>query len=109
MHMAMAINAERICVTSTSVPTKFIILRRVIASLSVICVAMIAIFYYRHNRYCEAYVYSLFCLSEYVSIVLNMVFHLVGAYIGWLSVAVTDKTDVNDNLTQKGSYTVLKI
>ena len=78
-------------------------------ALSVLAVASIAFFYHRHNSYCEAYVYSLFCLSEYVSIVLNMVFHLVGAYIGWLSVAVADKTDVNDNLTQKGSYIVLKI
>ena len=107
--MGMAANAERLCVTSASVPTKFIVARRVIASLSVICVALIAFFYYRHNRYCEAYVYSLFCLSEYLSIILNMAFHLVGAYVGWLSADVPDKTDVNDNLTQKGSYLVLKI
>jgi len=35
--------------------------------------------YYRHNAYCEPYVYSFFCLAEYVVIVINMSYHLVGA------------------------------
>jgi hypothetical protein len=32
-------------------------------------------FYYRHNRYCEPFVYSLFSLSEYLLILLNIRYH----------------------------------
>jgi len=31
--------------------------------------------YYRHNEYCEDYVYSLFCLCEYAIVIANMIFH----------------------------------
>lgn len=41
------------------------------------CMSM---FYYRHNEYCEPYVYSFFCICEYVIVVANMVFHATARY-----------------------------
>ncbi len=32
-------------------------------------------FYYRHNRYCEPYVYSLFSLCEYLTVLANIYYH----------------------------------
>jgi hypothetical protein len=32
-------------------------------------------FYYRHNRYCEPYVYSLFSLCEYLTVLTNIYYH----------------------------------
>jgi hypothetical protein len=63
---------------------------------------MIAYFYQRHNRYCEAYVYSMFCLSEYLAIVLNMIFHLCGPYMIWRFYQL-QQPDVNDNWSLKKS------
>ena len=104
--MGMACNVERQCSPQTSFGST-VRLRRVVMALSVLAVASIAFFYHRHNSYCEAYVYSMFCLSEYVAIALNMTFHLLGASIVWREDA--DVNDVNGNETKKGRYVVLKI
>ena len=32
-------------------------------------------FFYRHNRFCEPYIYSIFCLFEYCVILTNIAFH----------------------------------
>ena len=34
-------------------------------------------FYVRHNRFCEPYIYSMFCLFEYCVILTNMTFHSI--------------------------------
>ena len=35
--------------------------------------------YWRHNEYCEPYVYSFFCLCEYAIVIANMKFHYTAA------------------------------
>ncbi|KAE9548002.1 hypothetical protein FO519_008783 [Halicephalobus sp. NKZ332] len=37
-------------------------------------------FFYRHNTYCEPYVYSFFALSEYSVIIFNILFHSTAYY-----------------------------
>lgn len=44
------------------------------------CGACMSYFYYRHNEYCEHYVYSLFCIFEYGIVGANMWFHYTAAY-----------------------------
>ena len=44
------------------------------------CGLCMSYFYYRHNEYCEPYVYSLFCLCEYFIVVANMWFHFTAAF-----------------------------
>ncbi len=48
---------------------------------------LLSYFYYLHNTYCYPYVYSLFCICEYVIVIANMVFHLT-AYFDFAYVKV---------------------
>ena len=54
-------------------------IRMRLAKLMAASTLVMTYLYYRHNAYCEPYVYSFFCIAEYVVIVINMSYHLVGA------------------------------
>ena len=45
-----------------------------------LCGLLMSYFYYRHNEFCEPYVYSLFCMCEYVIVGANMWFHFTASY-----------------------------
>ncbi|XP_012062673.1 PREDICTED: post-GPI attachment to proteins factor 2-like [Atta cephalotes] len=47
--------------------------------LNVICIVIACYFFYRHNKYCEPLVYSMFALSEYGVVLSNMGYHLTAA------------------------------
>jgi hypothetical protein len=95
--MAMACIAERLCCSGAV--ASCVTLRRAVALLSVTSVAGIAFFYHRHNHHCEPFVYSLFCLSEYFAITLNMIYHLIGANMVRRFGEAT--TDINANAVTK--------
>ncbi|KAL2749001.1 post-GPI attachment to proteins factor 2-like isoform X1 [Vespula maculifrons] len=42
---------------------------------NVLSILLASYFFYRHNKYCEPLVYSMFALSEYVVVLSNMMFH----------------------------------
>jgi len=48
--------------------------------ITIVSGLLMTYFYYRHNAYCEPYVYSMFCLTEYAVVVFNMIFHLSDIY-----------------------------
>ncbi|XP_011637417.1 post-GPI attachment to proteins factor 2-like [Pogonomyrmex barbatus] len=47
--------------------------------LNVLSILVACYFFYRHNKYCEPLVYSMFALSEYGVVLSNMGYHLTAA------------------------------
>ncbi|EFN69959.1 Post-GPI attachment to proteins factor 2 [Camponotus floridanus] len=47
--------------------------------LNVFSIFIACYFFYRHNKYCEPFVYSMFALSEYGVVISNMGYHLTAA------------------------------
>jgi len=54
--------------------------KRFILKASFVCLIAAGYFYYRHNEYCEPYVYSFFGLFEYLVILMNMWYHGLSYY-----------------------------
>jgi len=52
-------------------------LKKIILSINVLLIPLLMFFYHRHNEYCEPYIYSWFCICEYLIVILNMVFHFL--------------------------------
>uniref|UniRef100_A0AC34RJH8 Ribosomal protein L10e/L16 domain-containing protein n=1 Tax=Panagrolaimus sp. JU765 TaxID=591449 RepID=A0AC34RJH8_9BILA len=52
----------------------------VCCSLETLFLFMAMYFFYRHNTYCEPFLYSLFALCEYLIIIFNICFHLTAHY-----------------------------
>ncbi|XP_043580947.1 post-GPI attachment to proteins factor 2-like [Bombus pyrosoma] len=48
--------------------------------LNLVCIIFACYFFYRHNKYCEPLVYSMFALSEYGVVLSNMGFHTTAAW-----------------------------
>uniref|UniRef100_A0A183BT10 Ribosomal_L16 domain-containing protein n=1 Tax=Globodera pallida TaxID=36090 RepID=A0A183BT10_GLOPA len=70
---------------------------------SVLSLVFALYFYYRHNRYCESGVYTLFALSEYSLILFNILFHST-LYYDFHSRTLTLNTAA---LTSAGGYDLL--
>ncbi|XP_015606499.1 post-GPI attachment to proteins factor 2-like [Cephus cinctus] len=47
---------------------------------NVASILMACYFFYRHNKYCEPLVYSMFALTEYMVVISNMGFHVTAAW-----------------------------
>ena len=54
----------------------YIKLRRWFVIISFMVEFFTLYFYYRHNIYCEPYMYSYFCVCEYAVIIFNMLYHV---------------------------------
>lgn len=48
--------------------------------LQILLMISASYFYYRHNTYCEAGVYSFFALSEYLLVAANIAFHYTSIF-----------------------------
>ncbi|XP_046738021.1 post-GPI attachment to proteins factor 2 [Diprion similis] len=82
LHMSLSCMITRSCrspakdaVEASSFKWKWRMLFANVSSILLACY-----FFYRHNKYCEANVYSLFAMSEYMVVLTNMGFHMTAAW-----------------------------
>ena len=55
--------------------------KKTILKVNVLAIPALMYFYWRHNAYCEPYVYSIFCLIEYAIVLTNVGYHFSGYYL----------------------------
>ncbi|XP_014214509.1 post-GPI attachment to proteins factor 2 isoform X2 [Copidosoma floridanum] len=82
IHMILSYLVAKTCCNVTKDTNSITSLRWKFNSLilNVIAIVLACYFFYRHNKYCEPFVYSLFALAEYVVVVTNMAFHVTAAH-----------------------------
>ena len=63
--------------------------KKTLLKISVLCVGGAVFSYWRHNEYCEPFVYTMFAVCEYTVVALNMVWHanIVSQFSGYDLVA----------------------
>ncbi|XP_016919441.1 post-GPI attachment to proteins factor 2 [Apis cerana] len=82
IHMQIAYYIMRNCRNITKESSEAISLKwkRRSMMLNLLCILFAAYFFYRHNKYCEPLVYSMFALSEYGVVLSNIGFHSTTAW-----------------------------
>ena len=60
---------------TASYKKKILIVKR-----SGLMILLMLLFYWYHNAYCQPYAYSLFCISEYIVVLLNLNFYWCSYY-----------------------------
>ena len=55
--------------------------KKTILKVNVVAIPALMYFYWRHNAYCEPYVYSIFCFIEYGIVLTNVGYHFSGYYL----------------------------
>lgn len=82
IHMQIGYFIMRNCrnITKESSETTSLKWKRRSMMLNVFSIILACYFFYRHNKYCEPLVYSMFALSEYGVVLSNMGFHSTAAW-----------------------------
>ena len=55
--------------------------KRRILKTTLIVIPALVYFYWRHNTFCEPYIYSMFCFVEYIIVLMNISYHFSGYYL----------------------------
>ena len=61
--------------------------KQLILKVNLVIIPLMLIFYWYHNASCRPYVYTLFCITEYLVVLLNMGFHMC-AYLDFYGLSV---------------------
>ena len=60
---------------------KSLVYKKIMLKANVIAIPALMYFYWRHNTYCEPYIYSLFCILEYSVVLMNVGYHFSSYYL----------------------------
>ena len=72
-----------------------------------IMILLMLLFYWYHNAYCRPYAYTMFCISEYIVVLLNLNFHWCSFY-DFKDISVTIHSH-NGNNVKKENDTLINI
>lgn len=75
---------------STNLEAKSLRIKKILTKLVILCTGVLIFTYFRHERHCEAGVYTIFALVEYIVILSNMGFHGCSYYDFYDRVIVID-------------------
>ena len=72
-----------------------------ILKANVLAIPGLLFFYWRHNAYCEDYVYSIFCFIEYTVVLMNVGYHFSSYYLLYNMevVIISSKEKINKNIS----------
>ena len=73
-----------------------LILKNRILKANMIAIPGLIYFYWRHNTYCEPYIYSMFCFVEYIIVLMNVSYHFSGYHLLFgMDVRITSRELMN--------------
>ena len=73
-----------------------LILKRRILRANLIAIPALIYLYWRHNNFCEAYIYSMFCFVEYIIVLMNISYHFSGYHLlSGMDVRITSRELMN--------------
>ena len=55
--------------------------KRSILKANLVAIPALIYFYWRHNTFCEPYIYSMFCFVEYSIVLMNIAYHFSGYFL----------------------------
>ena len=82
--------------------------KEIILKANLIIIPLMMFFYWYHNAHCTPYAYSMFCLTEYLVVLLNMGFHMC-AYLDFKGISVEIPAIVSLTSERRGTYEQLKL
>ncbi|XP_015117825.1 post-GPI attachment to proteins factor 2 [Diachasma alloeum] len=82
IHMGLSIYIEKNCrhASRDANELRSYVLKTRAMTLNIFSIFMACYFFWRHNAYCESFVYSMFALFEYMVVLTNMAFHVTAAW-----------------------------
>lgn len=75
--------------------------KQLILRVNLVIIPLMIIFYWYHNASCRPYVYTLFCITEYLVVLLNMSFHMC-AYLDFYGLSV-EVPSVDNSITSRSN------
>ncbi len=104
VHQVILVYLSRGYQPRTVLEARSVRYKRLLLRATFVCGLLMTYFYYRHVTHCEPYMYSFFCVAEYVVVLCNMGFHMTAYYdLHHAEVTVRNTAKSGSTITTCGS------